>query len=85
MSVRWTKELLVAAILLSFGILLLPVGIFVVGQGVLGDYEGGGLADLSQAIWTALLSGRLSAWLLVLSPYLVIALLRLSWKALHSR
>ena len=85
MSVRWTKELLVAAILLSFGILLLPVGIFIVGQGILGPYEGGGLSDLSQAIWTALLSGRPSAWLLVLSPYIVIQLLRLSWKSLHRR
>lgn len=85
MGARWTKELLIAAILLSFGTLLLPVAVFMVGQQILGSYEGGGVADLSQAVWSALLAGRASAWLLVLSPYLVIQLLRLSWRVLYRR
>jgi hypothetical protein len=80
------KELTLAAALLGFGVLLLPYAIYLVGQQVVGEYEGdGGPVGLGVAIWTALVQGQWAAWLLVLSPYLVIQLLRLGAKIRRAR
>lgn len=80
------KELLIAAALLGFGALLLPYAIYIVGQQIVGEYEGdGGPVGLGVAIWTGLVQGQWAAWLLVLSPYVVIQLLRLGALARRSR
>lgn len=72
------RELLIAVALLGFGALLLPYAIYFVGQRVVGEYEGeGGPVGLGVALWGALLRGQWAAWLLVLSPYLVVQLVRL--------
>jgi len=79
------RELLIAGILLAVGFLVLPVAIYWVGLQVIGEYApDAGLLDLMLAIWSALLAGQWSAWLLVLSPYLVILLCRaarMTWRA----
>ena len=73
----WRREVAIAAGLVGFGLLALPFAIYVVGQRLLGDYaEGAGALDLADNIWGDLLSLRAPAWILVLSPYLVIQLVR---------
>jgi hypothetical protein len=81
MIVRWKKELILAAVLIGFGLLVLPYMIYFVGLQIVGTYEGeGGALGLMLAIWAALGRGAWAAWMLVLSPYLVVQLLRVTIK-----
>ena len=74
---NWQREIAIAAGLLAFGLLALPFAVYVVGQRMLGEYgEGLGSLALAESIWRDLLSLRLPAWILVLSPYLIIQLAR---------
>ncbi len=73
----WQREAAIAAGLLAFGVVALPFAIYGVGQRLLGDYgEGSGPLVLAETIWLDLLALRLPAWLLVLSPYLIVQLVR---------
>lgn len=73
----WQRETAIAAGLLGFGLLALPFTIYLVGQRLLGEYaEGAGALALAESIWLDLLALRLPAWLLVLSPYLIVQLAR---------
>ena len=73
----WQREVVLAAWLLGFGLLALPFAVYVVGQRMVGEYgEGLGALDLAETIWLDLLSFRPAAWILVLSPYLVVQLAR---------
>ena len=72
----WRREVAIAAGLLAFGLILLPFVVYLVGQRVLGEYEGDGALALAESIWRDLLSFRLAAWILVLSPYLTIQIAR---------
>ena len=75
---NWKREALAALALVGFGLGVLPGLVYLVGQEILGDYEGtDGLATLYGAIVSSLLRGQLFAWILVLSPYVVILLFRL--------
>jgi hypothetical protein len=60
---------------LALGLIGLPAMVYLVGQLLVGEYEAG-LAGFYEAIGAALVQGRWYAWLLVLSPYIVIQLLR---------
>lgn len=83
---RRKKELLICGALLATGIVALPFAIYVVGQRIVGEYAPGrGALDLIAAIWAALAALNPWAWLLVLSPYLAITLLRASWLTWRSR
>jgi hypothetical protein len=74
---NWRRELAIAAGLLAFGLLALPFAVYVVGQRTLGEYgDGAGPLALVESIWLDLLSLRLPAWILVLSPYLAVQLAR---------
>jgi hypothetical protein len=85
MGSKLKRELVVLAVLLAVGLFGLPPAIYWVGQHVIGRYgDGGGLWDLTEAVWLALLQGHVGAWLLVLSPYVVVQLLRatrLIWRS----
>lgn len=73
------RELVVAASLVGFGVLLLPAAVYVVGSQVIGEYPAeGGIAALTVDIWSSAVRGNLSALILVLSPYGVVQLLRLA-------
>ena len=73
----WQREVVLAAWLIGFGLLGLPFVVYVVGQRMLGEYgEGLGPFALAESIWLDLLSFRLAAWILVLSPYLTMQLAR---------
>ena len=75
-----------AGMLLLTGLVGLPLAIYGVGQRVFGEYAPNqGLIDLAGAIWLNLARLHAAAWLLVLSPYIVISLLRLSYRLWRPR
>ena len=75
--INWKRESLIAAILVGFGLLALPILIYIVGIVVFGDYEGeSGPASLYAAILTSAARGQPAAIVLVLSPWLVVQLAR---------
>ncbi len=78
------REAMLFTILLAVGIILLPVAIFLVGEVVFGDYGGDGFGQFLESIFTRLFDGDRFAWFLILSPYIVVQLLRvlgLAWRA----
>ncbi len=78
-----TFELTLLAGLLLVGLLVVPLAIFFVGEGIFGDYAGDGLGAFFAAVMQRLLSGDRVALFLVLSPYLAIQCLRitlLAWR-----
>jgi hypothetical protein len=76
-ATNWQREVAIAAGFLAFGLLALPFLVYLVGQRMLGEYgDGEGPLSLAESIWLDLLSLSLSAWILVLSPYLAIQLAR---------
>ncbi len=80
------RELLIALALLAVGLVLLPPAIYAVGQQLLGPYESdSGLTGLMDAIWVDLTTGAAHAWLLVLSPYVVIQIARLGLSVARGR
>jgi hypothetical protein len=69
---------------LFFGFVVVPIGIYWVGQEMLGQYGGYGYADFFGTLSTQIRSGDLVAWFFVLSPYLAWQTLRLTlfaWRA----
>jgi hypothetical protein len=73
----WQREAAIAAVALGCGFLILPFAIFFVGRSVIGEYApGAGAMTLAEDIWLDLFALRAPAWLLVLSPYITLQLLR---------
>ena len=70
------REALLALALFLVGLIILPAAIYVVGQQIIGEYESG-LSGYYESLAAALAAPNGFAWLLVLSPYLTIQLLRL--------
>ena len=84
--IRWKRESVLCVVMLLLGVVGLPIAIYVVGDRVIGEYAPGqGLFDLVAAIWTELARLNPAAWILVLSPYLGVLLLRLAWSVWRSR
>ena len=78
----WKKELVIAAILIGGSLILLPFAIYLVGRQFIGEYSAdAGVLDLAEQIWWDLLQLRAPAWILVLTPYLLLQLLRLARRA----
>ncbi len=71
------REALLFGILGLCGLLLLPLAIFFVGNEVFGAYGGDGFGHFFESILKRLANADRFAWLLVLSPYLVMQLLRM--------
>ena len=75
----WRREAMIAALLLGFGVVILPSLVYLVGIVIVEPYEGeNGLATLYGSILSGLVKPELPAWLLVLGPYVVIQLVRLA-------
>ncbi len=72
------KELCLFLCLFFFGLVLLPVGIFLVGDQVFGSYGSQGFGGFFRDIGSKLRAGDWVAWFLVLSPYLAWQTVRLS-------
>ena len=64
--------------LLFFGLVILPLGIYLVGGQVFGDYGGHGFGDFFRGLNSKIRDGEAVAWFLVLSPYLGWQILRLT-------
>ncbi len=78
-----TKEAALFVGFLLFGLALLPLLIYYVGQIVFGEYSGLGYGDFFGTLSSKIRSGDWVASLLILSPYLVWQCLRLmvaAWK-----
>ncbi len=78
------KEVALLTGLLFFGIVLMPIAIYMIGQAVFGSYGGHGYGDFFGTLSAKLRTGDLVAWFLVASPYLGWQCLRLmafAWRA----
>jgi hypothetical protein len=76
------QELILAAALIGFGLLLLPAAVYWVGREVVGEYAApDGLWGLTWQIWSDFLVLDPGAWVLVLSPYLIVQCLRVTRRA----
>lgn len=64
--------------MLFFGIVLLPVAIWFVGDVVFGSYGGNGYGDFFNRLGGKLRAGNWAAWFLVLSPWLTLQVVRLA-------
>ncbi len=73
-----TNELALASVLFFAGLVLLPVAIYLTGQSVFGEYGGEGFADFFRLLGGDVRDGRPVVWFLILSPYLIVMLLRLT-------
>ncbi len=80
------NELALALMLLFAGMVLLPLTIYLTGQSVFGEYGGAGFSDFYGRLSGELREGRPVVWFLVLSPYLILMLLRFTiWAFLRAR
>lgn len=80
----WRRELRFAAPLVGFGLLVMPLLIYLAGVMTLGPYEGGLTAFLG-ALYLALLRLAPTAWLLVTGPWLLFTAIRLLTRPLRRR
>ena len=77
-----TSVLREAALLLGLllvGLVVVPILIYLIGPRLLGEFGGHGFADFFGSLGARIRSGEAAAWFLVLSPYLVVQVLRLTW------
>lgn len=72
------KETFLLIGLLFVGFVLMPIGIYLVGQSLFGAYGGQGYGDFFGTLSQKIRGGDTVAWFLVLSPYLVWQCLRLT-------
>jgi hypothetical protein len=73
------RELVIAATFIGGSLLLLPFAIYFVGRQGIGEYAAdAGALDLAEQIWWDLMQLSPAAWTLVLTPYLLIQLIRLA-------
>lgn len=75
------KEVALLTVLLFFGLVIMPVGIFVIGEALFGSYGGHGYGEFFSVISEKIRTGDRVAWFLVLAPYLLWQSLRLMVKA----
>ena len=72
------KELALLGVMLLFGITLLPIAIWFVGNLVFGSYGGAGYGDIFGMLGAKLRAADPVAWFLVLSPWLALQVVRLA-------
>lgn len=75
---RLLKETALLAILLFFGLAVLPLCIYLVGEAIFGEYGNGGFGSFFGALHRELREGEPAAWFLLLSPWLLWQLARLT-------
>ena len=73
-----TREIALFLVLLFVGIVVAPLGIYLVGQRVFGEFGGYGYADFFGTLSAKVRHGEPVAWFFVLSPYLLWQTLRLT-------
>lgn len=78
------RELILLLILLPTGLLLLPAAIYLVGSAIFGAFGGDGFGGFLGMLTGELRSGEPAVWFLILSPYIVWQLLRLTFGAVRA-
>ena len=73
------REALTLLLLLFAGVLVLPIVIYIVGGEIFGAYSGSGFGDFYRDIHGDLRDGQSVVLFLVMSPYLIWQLFRLSF------
>lgn len=66
------------------GLFVLPALIYFIGNALFGEYGGSGFAAFYANFHSGLRDGETAVWFLVLSPYLVLQLLRLTFRAFRT-
>ncbi len=83
---RALNELALALSLLFAGMVLLPLAIYFTGQSIFGEYSGAGFSEFYRRLSGEVREGRPVVWFLVLSPYLILMLLRFTfWAFLRAK
>ncbi len=75
------REIIIAAVSFALGFFVLPLAIYWVGRELVGNYStdtSTGAFALAESVWADVLHFRLAAWVLVLTPYALVQLLRLT-------
>ena len=72
------KESVIFLWFLVGGLFLLPAAVYLVGNAIFGEYGGTGFSAFYGDIHSELRGGEPAVWFLILSPYIVWQLLRLS-------
>jgi len=72
------KESVLFLYLFAAGLIVLPTLIYFVGKSLFGEYGGTGFSAFYGMLHSGLRSGELAVWFLVLTPYIVWQLLRLT-------
>lgn len=72
------KEALLLLGLFFFGLVLMPIAIYWIGQSLFGAYAGQGYSDFFGTLSGKIRTGDAVAWFLILSPYLAWQCLRLT-------
>jgi len=70
---------MILVVLLACGLFVVPLLIYVVGNGVLGPYANGSPFALLVDFFAGLRSGSLVYWSVVVGPYVFVMLLRGIW------
>lgn len=85
-SLKSRAERELALFLLTFlgGLVLLPIAIYLVGDAVFGVYAGAGFTGFYTTLHEKLRSGEPTVWFLVLSPWLLWQMLRLTFFAFRA-
>jgi hypothetical protein len=73
-----TRESALFLLSLLTGLFFLPIVIWLVGKGIFGAYAGGGFWSFYGLLHSELRSGEPVVWFLVLSPYLIWQIFRLT-------
>ena len=73
-----TKESAIFLCLLFFGLLILPLAVYLVGESVFGEYSGSGFAGFYGTLHRSIRDGEPAVLYLVFSPYVIWQLTRLS-------
>lgn len=76
------REVLIFAVALCLGLLVVPPLIWAVGAAVLGPYAHGGALALMSDVFSGLVSGAPSMWVVALGPYVLIQLARLFYRVI---
>jgi hypothetical protein len=72
------RELCLFLCLLFVGLVLLPIGVYLVGDQVFGSYGGYGFGDFFGTLSSKIRAGDRVAWFLTLSPYIAWQTIRLT-------
>lgn len=78
MKNAFAKEAAWLAGLLFAGLVILPLAIYIVGTAVFGEYGAGSLGDFYVDLLGKFMGGEPAVWFLLLSPYLLWQLGRLT-------